>query len=247
MNSNHRENRVPLIVVLASVIALAYFYLLDRIGFSSSHFSPIFKFLLVVYDNHAAWAAVGISILACFWRYPEPVERLCAGCGRHPVRVSSSGWWHQVLMGWGALTRQPGVDRDRPLGKLSNDIGLDRGPDRRRLGNPVGNCPRRVIYHRDLFLSDAGAFGGECAVRLAAECSDCHASRAGGAPGVLRAGPAQSISACGFRGAMDSCPVAGRTTTPACGVASVTSPVVNLAVQHVTPCRRCSIRLCLFC
>lgn len=85
MNSNHRENRVPLIVVLASVIALAYFYLLDRIGFSSSHFSPIFKFLLVVYDNHAAWAAVGISILACVWRYPEPVERLCAGCGRHPV------------------------------------------------------------------------------------------------------------------------------------------------------------------
>jgi len=86
--------------MLGSVIGLAFFYSLDRIGFSSSHFSPIFRTLFVVYDNHAAWAAVGLSVLACFWRNPEPVERLATECGKHPVLV---GVTMTVLLAGGSI------------------------------------------------------------------------------------------------------------------------------------------------
>jgi hypothetical protein len=57
------------------VLCLAYFYMLDRIFFSSMSFSPIFRFLLAP-DLKAAWIGLAICCLAALWNRPEPILRL---------------------------------------------------------------------------------------------------------------------------------------------------------------------------
>lgn len=78
------ENRLPLLGTLACVCCLAFFYLLDRVLFSSAHFSPIFQFLFTVYDVQAAWAAVGVCVIALFWR-PAPVLRAVDAIAARPA------------------------------------------------------------------------------------------------------------------------------------------------------------------
>jgi hypothetical protein len=58
-----------------SVMCLAYFYMLDRILFSSLSFSPIFRFLLAL-DLRAAWIGLAICCLAALWNRPAPILRL---------------------------------------------------------------------------------------------------------------------------------------------------------------------------
>lgn len=82
------EHRAPLYGTLACVCCLAFFYLLDRALFSSAHFSPIFQFLLTVYDTQTAWASVAVCLLALAWRNPAPFTRLAGAVGSRPVLAS---------------------------------------------------------------------------------------------------------------------------------------------------------------
>lgn len=66
---------------------VAYFYLLDRVVFSSTDFSPIFRALLIRYDLRAAWIALMICLLAAFWSRPAPILRLVDFIAQHPVAV----------------------------------------------------------------------------------------------------------------------------------------------------------------
>jgi hypothetical protein len=67
---------------------VAYFYLLDRIVFSSAQFSPIFRELLTRYDPGAACLGLLICILAFWWRRPAPILRLVDFIGQHPIGIA---------------------------------------------------------------------------------------------------------------------------------------------------------------
>ncbi len=82
------ERRIRWIGVLLSVTCVAYFYALDRIFFSSAHFSPIFRRLLTVEDLRAAWLGLAICVLAVVWMRPAPILRLVDSLGDHPYRWS---------------------------------------------------------------------------------------------------------------------------------------------------------------
>jgi hypothetical protein len=71
-----------------SAACVAYFYLLDRILFSSVHFSPIFRDLLTKYDLSAAWLALLICILAGLWKRQAPILRLIDFIGQHPIGIA---------------------------------------------------------------------------------------------------------------------------------------------------------------
>jgi len=92
--------RVRLAGVLICSMCLAYFYVLDRILFSSTHFSPIFRELLTVYDSSTAWLALAICILAALWNRPAPISRLVEFLGNHPYLVSLAS---VALFGLGAV------------------------------------------------------------------------------------------------------------------------------------------------
>ncbi len=83
-----RDVRATAVVLCATCVA--YFFLLDRVVFSSAHFSPIFRDLLTKYDVHAAWLALVICILAVLWRLPAPILRLVDCIARHPTGVASA-------------------------------------------------------------------------------------------------------------------------------------------------------------
>jgi hypothetical protein len=89
------DRRINLAGLLLCAICLAYFYALDRYVFSSMHFSPIFRFLLTVYDLQCAWFALATCCLAALWIRPEPVWRLVDFLASHPNCVA--------LMGVGAV------------------------------------------------------------------------------------------------------------------------------------------------
>jgi hypothetical protein len=82
------DRRIHLAGVLLCAICLAYFYLLDRVLFSSAHFSPIFRLLLSVYDSRTAWLALVICLLAALWNRPTPILRLVEAFGKHPYPIA---------------------------------------------------------------------------------------------------------------------------------------------------------------
>src|SRR5271165_5532991 len=82
------DNRVVLFSILSCAICLGYFQTLDLMGFSTSEFRPIFRYLLVVDDSNACWFVAAISITAAFWRYPGPVMKIIDACAGHPLRVA---------------------------------------------------------------------------------------------------------------------------------------------------------------
>jgi hypothetical protein len=84
------DRRIKLAGVSLSAICLAYFYALDRILFSSAHFSPIFRLLLTVYDLRTAWLALAVCLLAAAWNRPAPILRLADYFGDHPYSISSA-------------------------------------------------------------------------------------------------------------------------------------------------------------
>jgi hypothetical protein len=88
MLSRFTERDVRATGLALCAACVAYFYLLDRIMFSSAHFSPIFRDLLTRYDLHAAWLALVICISAGLWRRPAPLLRLVDFIGRHPIGVA---------------------------------------------------------------------------------------------------------------------------------------------------------------
>ena len=82
------DRRIHLAGVLLCAICVAYFNLLDRVLFSSAHFSAIFRLLLTVYDLRTAWLALAISILAALWNRPAPILKLVELCGIHPGSIA---------------------------------------------------------------------------------------------------------------------------------------------------------------
>jgi hypothetical protein len=82
------DRRINLAGVLLCAICLAYFYVLDRVLFSSAHFSPIFRLLLTVYDLRTAWLALAICFMAAVWSRPAPILGLVEFFGKHPYSIS---------------------------------------------------------------------------------------------------------------------------------------------------------------
>ena len=88
MLSRISERDVRATGLLLCAACVAYFYLLDRFVFSSTHFSPVFRALLTRYDLHAAWLALAICMLAGLWKRPAPILRLIDFVGQHPIGVA---------------------------------------------------------------------------------------------------------------------------------------------------------------
>jgi hypothetical protein len=88
MLSRFTERHVRMTGLALCAACVAYFYLLDRMVFSSAHFSPIFRDLLTRYDLHSAWLALVICISAGLWKRPAPILRLVDFIGRHPIGIA---------------------------------------------------------------------------------------------------------------------------------------------------------------
>lgn len=88
MFSRYIERGVRATGLALCAACVSYFYLLDRILFSSAHFSLIFRDLLTKYDFYAAWLALAICVSAAFWRRPAPILRLVDFIGRHPGGIA---------------------------------------------------------------------------------------------------------------------------------------------------------------
>ncbi len=67
---------------------VVYFFALDHFVFSSAQFSPIFRSLLIRYDQPAAWLALAICLAAILWRRPAPILQVVDFIARHPVGVA---------------------------------------------------------------------------------------------------------------------------------------------------------------
>jgi hypothetical protein len=55
---------------------------------SSAGFSPIFRYLLTVYDVRTAWLALAVCFLAAFWKQPTLIIRLVDVIGQHPYTMA---------------------------------------------------------------------------------------------------------------------------------------------------------------
>ncbi|HEV7613177.1 MAG TPA: hypothetical protein VGO37_14955, partial [Steroidobacteraceae bacterium] len=102
------DRRIQLTTVAASALCVGYFYALDRVLFSSAHFAPIFRQLLIVDDFRSAWLALAICLLAAVWKRPAPIVRLADFFGNHPYSLSFAS---VALLALGAV----GVYHDYPL------------------------------------------------------------------------------------------------------------------------------------
>jgi hypothetical protein len=100
--------RIHLAGVLLCAMCLAYFYLLDRVLFSSAHFSAIFRLLLTVYDSRTAWLALAICLIAALWNRPAPISKLVEFLGQHPYLIALAS---AALIALGAIV----VYHDYPL------------------------------------------------------------------------------------------------------------------------------------
>jgi hypothetical protein len=108
MLSRFTERHAILLGVMMCALCVAYFYLLDRTLFSSSRFSPIFRFLLIKYDVEAAWLALPVCFLAALWKRATPILRLVDFLGKHPVVMAMTS---TAMLSLGTL----GVYHDYPL------------------------------------------------------------------------------------------------------------------------------------
>jgi hypothetical protein len=84
------DRNLNLFGVLLGVCCLAFFYLLDRVGFSGDTFSPIFHFLISIYDTNTAWLSFLACVLAAAWRKPAPVMRLIDLMAARPLWVAGA-------------------------------------------------------------------------------------------------------------------------------------------------------------
>ena len=100
MLSRFSERRAVVAGVVSSALCVAYFYLLDRLLFSSSHFSPIFRALLR-FDVQTAWLALAVCLLAMMWNRPSPILQCVDFFGRHPIGLAVAA---VALVGVGSLT-----------------------------------------------------------------------------------------------------------------------------------------------
>jgi hypothetical protein len=100
MLSRFTERHARVAGVVVCILCVVYFYLLDRLLFSSSHFSPIFRALLKS-DIQTAWLALAVCLLAMMWNRPAPILQCVDFLGRHPIGLASAA---VALVGVGSLT-----------------------------------------------------------------------------------------------------------------------------------------------
>jgi hypothetical protein len=100
--------RAQIATVVLCASCVAYFCLLDHVLFSSTYFSPIFRFLLTEYDSRTAWLALAICLLAALWNRPAPLVRLVDLFGQHPYEIALA---NAALISCGAVL----VYRNYPL------------------------------------------------------------------------------------------------------------------------------------
>jgi hypothetical protein len=93
-----RHARVAGVVVCA--LCVTYFYLLDRLWFSSGHFSPIFRVLLKL-DLQTAWLSLAVCLLAMTWNRPAPILQCVDFLGRRPIGLALAA---VALVGVGSVT-----------------------------------------------------------------------------------------------------------------------------------------------
>jgi len=102
------ERRIQWAAALLCAGCVGYFYLLDRVLFSSAHFAPIFRLLLTDDDLKTAWLAAAICLMAALWNRPAPIVKLVDFLGRHPYPIALAG---AALMALGTVA----VYHDYPL------------------------------------------------------------------------------------------------------------------------------------
>jgi hypothetical protein len=88
MHDRWTDRRVVRLSAVLSAICLAYFLALDRLLFSSAHFSPIFRLLLTADDSRTAWLSLAMCLLAALWNRPALSLRLADFFGNHPYSVA---------------------------------------------------------------------------------------------------------------------------------------------------------------
>lgn len=88
MHDRLNDRRIVWASVSLSAICLAYFFALDRLLFSSAHFSPIFRLLLTVEDSRTAWLSLAVCVLAALWNRPAPMLRLADFFGNYPYAIA---------------------------------------------------------------------------------------------------------------------------------------------------------------
>jgi hypothetical protein len=94
------ERDARVVGVVVCVLCVAYFYSLDHLLFSSSHFSPIFRALLK-FDVQAAWLALAVCLPAMAWNRPAPILQCVDFLGRHPIGLALAA---VALVGIGSVT-----------------------------------------------------------------------------------------------------------------------------------------------
>ena len=90
MNGSSTALRVIAGAVGGAALCVVYFHGLDRWGFSTAAFAPIFTRLLAA-DGPTAWLALGVCASAALWRNPAPPLALASWLGRHPRAVAAVG------------------------------------------------------------------------------------------------------------------------------------------------------------
>src|SRR5579863_1406051 len=90
-----------------AVMCLAYFHMLDRVLFTGTAFSPIFRFLLAP-DLKAAWIGLAICCFAALWNRPAPIFRVVDFLSARAAWVAAAS---VVLFALGTVA----VYRDYPL------------------------------------------------------------------------------------------------------------------------------------
>jgi hypothetical protein len=84
------ERRLILAAMTLSALCLAYLYLLDRFLFSSAHFSPIFRFLLMSLDRQSAWLVLLVCVLAAAWNRPAAALKCVDLLACNPKRAAAA-------------------------------------------------------------------------------------------------------------------------------------------------------------
>jgi hypothetical protein len=78
-----------LLSVLSSAVCISYFYMLDRLLFSSAAFSYIFRRFVQIEDTQTAWLSMLVCAIAAFWSNPGPVLKISDLLGRRPLLIAT--------------------------------------------------------------------------------------------------------------------------------------------------------------
>jgi len=82
-----RDRLVVMLGLGLSGAVLTYFLLVNRWGFSTLGFTPIFERLLLLYDAHAAWFCTAIAIMAAFGSRAAPYQSIARFIDQYLVRT----------------------------------------------------------------------------------------------------------------------------------------------------------------